>query len=672
MKRNLLLILCGCLAAASLSHALHLPAVYSDHMVLQRGHPVVVTGVGLPGERVVVSLSNGDGQHRAETVANAEGDFRAVLPPLEAGHGYQLEVASGTERVRLTDVAVGDVWICSGQSNMAWSLQQSHGAEAAIRDSANDGLRLFTVERARSAGPMERIPGGPWQVAGPGTVPGFSAVGYYFGHYVQTETGIPVGLIHSSWGGTQVESWTSQSSLLQLEDPERFLQRPVLEPERIPVTSNALEPRLNALLEPVNAARPESERIHVFKRSSNVPIHASNLYNAMIHPLLDFPIRGVIWYQGESNAGRAYEYRTLFPLMIEDWRRQWRVGGFPFYFVQLANYRAGGQQGEDSTWAELREAQAMALALPQTGMAVAIDIGESDDIHPGNKREVGRRLALQALQQTYGHDSLLASGPVLEEVVPEGSALRLRFSAVGEGLVLRDAEDSGFRLASGDGPFQAAQARVDGTTVLVESEAVSRPHYVRYGWADDPSATLFNKAGLPAAPFRTDRRPGLTMGNRYTPDARSPQPGDYFSQERKQAFVEKAEWIPAGSWRIAATGHDGNRPENLFDGDPDSRWSSSGMEERILVDLGERTRVEAIEMAFYMGDNRQTLYRIEASSDLQKWKEWKLGISSGTTSEPEPAAKPEARTRYLLFTFYGNTSNYWNSVSEIRIVPKQS
>jgi sialate O-acetylesterase len=416
-------------------------------------------------------------ESRAEAKADANGRWQAPLDVPAAGGPYEVHIV-GKQLIRLTDVLVGEVWVCSGQSNMQWSVNQSMNPDQEKAAARYPNIRLFTVARLPSETPRDDCQGvgqGGWVACGGETVAGFSAVSYFFGRKLHRELEVPVGLINTSWGGTICEAWTSRATL---ESDDQFA----------------------AIL----------ERSREFK--SGQPNQASVLYNGMIRPLIPLSIRGAIWYQGESNVSRAEQYARLFPSMIRDWRRNWGQGDFPFYFVQLAPYRYRGRDPREC--AELWEAQLKTLAVPQTGMAVTTDIGNISDIHPKNKQEVGRRLALWALANDYGQD-VVYSGPLYRQCTVEGKEIRLQFDHVGEGLVAKDGEAlSHFEIAGSDQQFVPATATIDGDTVLVQCPQVAEPVAVRFAWTDTAEPNLFNKAGLPASPFRTDDFPLVTAGRR--------------------------------------------------------------------------------------------------------------------------------------------------------------
>ncbi len=642
--------------------SLRLSSIFNDHMVLQRDLPLAVWGWARPGLMVAVSLAG----QSASTEANPAGRWRVTLEPLPAGGPYALEVrADRTLSVR--DVLIGEVWLCSGQSNMEWPLCNARDGEAEVAAADYPQIRHVTIPRVPAEQPRDDV-AVQWQRCTPQVAGAFSAVGYFFGRRLHRQLGVPVGLVHSSWGGTVAETWTSRQALLAEptlaglvhtsektprelaeleaqhaaaladwdrqvahEDPgnageaqgfaepghddsawptmdlprywetvkgleidgavwfRRTVELPAdwagrelvlslgaiddfdttyvngqavgatgletpnyyLAPRRYRVpaeltktgratlavrvfdrmgngglyggghplslspaddgqTSLALEGPWRYRIECALTPRPMLPRpaLPILPGQCNSP---AALYNSMIAPLIPLTIRGVIWYQGESNAGRAYEYRTLFPTMIRDWRARWGRD-LPFLFVQLANYQAPPAEPTESAWAELREAQSMTLALPHTAQAVAIDVGEAHDIHPRNKQDVGLRLALAAEAIVYGRDGE-HTGPVYRAMAIEGSRVRLRFDHAA-GLTAQPREGceglAGFAIAGADRRFVWARASIDGDSVVVWSEKVPAPVAVRYGWADNPRCNLYTAAGLPASPFRTDDWPGLT------------------------------------------------------------------------------------------------------------------------------------------------------------------
>jgi sialate O-acetylesterase len=479
-------------------------------MMLQQSLSVAIWGAADPGEAVAVSFRS----ENVSTVADKNGRWLVRLAPQVAGGPHDMIIQAGNT-VLLRDILVGEVWICSGQSNMEWPVSLASNPEKEIAEALPE-VRLFTVKHDVAAAPQSDFTGS-WSPASPDIVKDFSAVGFFFGRELHRHLNVPVGLIDSSWGGTPAESWTTRETLesdLSL-NPILWQWKRVL--ADYPGAQTRYERQLKEWEEISATAKAQGKTPPQKPASPRGPGHSwtpAGLYNAMIAPMTSFAIRGALWYQGESNAApyRAYEYRRLFQAMISDWRKAWNQGPFPFLFVQLANFMERKAAPAESAWAELREAQTMALSLPNTGMAAAIDIGEADDIHPRNKQEVGRRLALAARSVAYG-EKLVYSGPMYRGMIVEGRQIRLRFQHVGQGgLASRDGGKlEGFAIAGRDRKFVWADARIDGETVVVSSAKVQDPVAVRYGWADNPACNLVGKDGLPASPFRTDDWPGTLM-----------------------------------------------------------------------------------------------------------------------------------------------------------------
>lgn len=630
-----------------------LPQVFSDNMVLQRNAPVNVWGWADAGEKITVRFH----KQGKSTKADKEGNWKIILDPETAGGPFELEV-SGRNTILFKGVLVGEVWICSGQSNMEFALRAAMNAKDEIKAANYPEIRELRVAKNTSFVPLKDITAASWKICSPDTAGSFSAVAFFFARKLQETLKVPVGLIHTSWGGSNVETWTSQEALAAHPDfkdmldpgPSDFPDIKRRKRESMLSTINAFEQgdmkaddtgnwknanyndsrwstikapgfwegqglpdldgivwyRKEIVLTEEQAAKggvielamiDDSDESYVngvkvgethdnylalrkypippgvLKAGKNViaikvtdtgvggGIHGeaanmqftagtgfsqslagdwkikvdtasiqyastsgpnaypSLLYNAMIAPVIPYTIKGAIWYQGEANADRAYQYRTTFPLMIRDWRARWKEGDFPFYFVQLSSWDASKQNGlKGSQWAELREAQLKTLSLPNAGMAVTIDIGDAKDIHPTNKQDVGLRLALNALNKTYGVD-LVPNGPVYRSLVVKGKEAILYFTDKGSGLMAKDKYGylKGFTIAGSDQQFKWAKAVISGDTVIVYSDDVNEPVAVRYGWADDAGdANLYNKEGLPASPFRTDNWQGLTESKKYT------------------------------------------------------------------------------------------------------------------------------------------------------------
>lgn len=639
-----------------LNAQLRLPKIFGDSMVLQRNAPLRIWGWASPAESITIQFHN----QNKTVLTDAGGNWEAVLAPEAAGGPYQLRVKGKTD-ITLKGILMGDIWVCSGQSNMEMPLNgwgQVLNYEQEIATANYPSIRLFTVEKDVQGQPVADVKGGTWQTCSPQNIPPFSAVGYFFGRALHQQLKVPIGLINSSWGGTNIESWISYTGFrnepyykelvklaperstaelsavkekilrdyltsVQLDkiDTTGLSQWPAVEYDDakwnsmpVPALWENQQPALKidgfmwlrkeVVIDEADAGKPAALKLAmiddndityvngikvggvigynvprvyninagVLKKGKNIiavrvedtgggggmygePADCSLtldgktialagpwkyrvekilenpgvgpndypaiLYNAMIHPIEKLSVKGAIWYQGENNAGRAVEYRKAMPLLINDWRKCFHQPAMPFYFVQLASYNAGnGNSNQGSTWAELREAQSMAAALPNAGMAVTIDIGDPKDIHPRNKQDVGRRLAALALQRTYGI-RMTASGPVYKTMQVQGNKAVIRFTGIGHGLTVKQPSAttvSGFEVAGADQRFYPAKGTIAGTTVIVSADEVAKPVAVRYAWADDAgNANLFNKEGFPASPFRTDNWKAKTEGVHYTP-----------------------------------------------------------------------------------------------------------------------------------------------------------
>lgn len=641
MKKNVISFLLSILFfvyVPQVSAAVTLPKIFTDNMVLQRNKPVEVWGWANKGDKITV-LFNGQKLH-AKT--GKDGKWSVTLQPMTHGGPFEMTVQSKKENIVLKNILIGDVWLCSGQSNMEWIFRNTSDFSTDVTKSSNASIRLFTVQKDMSYTEEKELAGGQWLECNPQTVPDFSAVGYYFGRKLQQDLDVPIGLINSSWGGTVIQTWMSMDVITQF-DRYKNLPRPQIIPRDTiearnkryqdavandigmtgkwydPATATAgwnevkvpgawertaignedgliwfrkevnipaemagkealinlgpiddrdityvngikagandlySAPRQYRLAKGFKAGKnvivvrvydtggnggfygkPEELYVEVDGKkislagdwsyrpsaltsthqvvSMNPNMFPSLLYDAMINPIIDFAIKGAIWYQGESNAGEAHFYRTLFPAMIKNWREKWGYD-FPFFWVQLANFMSPDQNPAGSDWAELREAQNRTLSLPATGQAVIIDIGEEKDIHPKNKKEVGERLALSALKVAYGKD-IVYSGPVFQSMEIKGNMAILHFTNTGSGMIAKDKYGylKGFAIAGKDQKFYWAKAGISGNDLVVfGGDEVLEPVAVRYAWGNNPDdANLYNKEGLPASPFRTDNWKGVT------------------------------------------------------------------------------------------------------------------------------------------------------------------
>jgi sialate O-acetylesterase len=515
-------------AALTASARIKLHGLFTDNMVLQQGMKVPIWGWADEGEMVTVEFHG----QKVSTFAK-NGKWLVHLDKLRTTGPSELTVvshkgANDSDSVTLKNVAVGEVWIASGQSNMEWPLRASLAPEKVIARSANPMIRLYTVPKTKAAEPQDNV-NASWLECDPNSVSNFSAVAYYFGRNLQWNLGVPIGIIHTSWGGSPVEVWIREQILAA--NPE--WKRDILDAY---ATQLAQAQEAVAQFEREEAEAKRDNKPFT-KRRPSLPWKPCELYNGMIAPLIPYAIKGAIWYQGESNAGRAHQYRTLFPAMINNWRHDWDEGDFTFLEVQLAPFMAIKPEPGESSWAELREAQLLATkTLPKVGMAVITDVGEEKDIHPKNKEVVGDRLALAARHIAY-HQDVVWSGPSFKHLRIRDNEAVLSFDNAGGGLVGKrpvvrtwkegenpdrptltfDTESGiltwplvGFTICGEDHTWLPAEARVEEDKVIVSNVQVSKPIAVRYGWADYPVVNLYNVEGLPASPFRTDDFPLTT------------------------------------------------------------------------------------------------------------------------------------------------------------------
>ncbi len=493
------------LACVALEAEVTLPNIFGDHMVLQREQANPVWGQADAGEEVTVQI---DGQSHTTTAA-ADGTWRVELDPMDASAKPKvLQVSGLNNQVSISDVLVGEVWICSGQSNMQWPLNKTNNGAVEIAAANHSQIRLISVPQVGTQEPQTNFEGA-WERCTPQSASNFSAVGYLFGSRIHSALGVPVGLIDNAWGGSAAEAWVPRN-VLEADDTYTEL----LESWDAKVAAYTDEMHAAKLAEfkawqAAGKPKPYKREPRDFRKGQHRP---ANLFNGVLHPTIGYGIRGVIWYQGESNSGRAYQYRSLFPLMITTWRDLWQQGDFPFYWVQLADFMQEVPEPNDSAWAELREAQTMTLSLPNTGQAVIIDAGEGRDIHPRDKTTVANRLARLALANDYDYE-IEAQSPRYASMQIKGSAVALSFDHVSsQGLYTFDVKHpTGFTIAGEDQVFVHADAKIIGKNkVLVSSASVQNPVAVRYAWANNPIANLKDRSGLPVSPFRTDDWLGIT------------------------------------------------------------------------------------------------------------------------------------------------------------------
>lgn len=498
-------LLIALIPASLVPAVVSVPALFSDNMVLQCDQPVPVWGWADDGETVTVRFRD---QERTATAR--EGRWNVVLAPMAAGGPGKMVVA-GENEITITNVLVGENWVCGGQSNMAWPVSRSANAEEAIAAADHPEIRLFKVPVSAADTPQTDV-AAEWVVCTPESVAAFSAVGYYFGRDLQNHRNVPVGLIQASMGGTNASCWTTRATLANTPELQSILAEYDAAVERYPEARARYEEARAAHEEKLKQAREAGRTLSRQEgrgpREPMGPDHIkrpSALYNAMIAPLQPYAVRGAIWYQGEANAhsaGSAAQYRTLFPAMIQDWRKGWGQKRFPFVFVQLAAY------GDNPAWPLLRDVQTDTLRLPDTGMAVAIDVGNKTDIHPKDKATVGNRLMQSARNAAYGEDVPL-TGPLFHEVEFRDNLAIVSFRNASNGMISSAEPLTGFWIAGPDRKFVPAEAAIGGLNVIVRSDKVANPVAVRYGWQafPEPPCTLYNYEGRPAVPFRTDDFP---------------------------------------------------------------------------------------------------------------------------------------------------------------------
>ncbi len=457
-----------------------LPKIIGSNMVLQRGKPIPIWGWESQSQTNKVTVTfNGKS---VTTTPAADGKWSLKLPIMKAGGPFEMSI-EGSTQIKLKNIMVGEVWLCSGQSNMEWTVRSSNNAKKEIAEGQFPGIRHIKIPHRPSDKPESDVPSKGWEVCSDQTVANFTAVGYFFGKKLHQELNVPIGLIGSNWGGTRIEPWTP---------PEGF--------RMVPALKASITDKLDQL--PVTREVKNKEG----KVTGKSVVHQSPLalYNGMIHPLLPYSIRGAIWYQGESNNGEGMMYYEKMKALILGWRAVWKTPDLPFYFVQLApfNYGAARAGALPLIW----EAQSKALDLPYTGMAVTTDISNVRDIHPRNKQDVGLRLALWALAKDYGKPETVFSGPKYKSMTSNGNKITIRFDHVGGGLISRDGKDlSHFTIAGSDKKFVPAKAKIVAGTIVISANGIDAPLAVRFGWDQTAEPNLANREGLPASPFRTDK-----------------------------------------------------------------------------------------------------------------------------------------------------------------------
>ena len=498
-----------------------LPAIFGDHMILQRDQAVPVWGWADDGEKVTVEFAG----QKLEVTATG-GKWSASLRALKANSTGATFTVSGKNKIELTDVLVGEVWFCSGQSNMEMNVGGSKNAKEEIAAANNPCIRHFKVPHVTSDKPQDEVKTqGGWQLTTPATVGNFTGVGYFFAREIQMELDVPVGLIGDNWGGTRIEPWIPPVGFQQVPALQNIADDlanlPTKSPVMIAETQPVLDEAGKAVLD--KAGKPTTKpvlgpdgkpKIHAALDKEGKPVVNINqqsalaIYNAMVHPLVPYAIRGALWYQGESNNGEGMLYFEKMKALVGGWRTIWKQGDFPFLFVQLAPYRYGKPEALPGIW----EAQTAALSIPNTGMAVITDIATVGNIHPPDKQDVGHRLALWALAKTYGKNVGSYASPLIHTFEVEGDKVRVSFKNAEAGLKSRDGQPlNWFTIAGADKKFVPAKAEIVANAVVVSAPEVGKPVAVRFGWNELAEPNLANTAGLPASPFRTDTWTDATM-----------------------------------------------------------------------------------------------------------------------------------------------------------------
>ena len=510
-------LLLVCLSAATLpaQAELKLPAIFGDNMVLQQKHANPLWGWDKPGTEVTVQF--GSQTHKAK--ADASGKWTVTLNPVPASSTPAVLSIQGSTLRKLANVLVGEVWVCSGQSNMQWSVTQSWDADLEIATAKFPHIRLISVPQVGTQEPQHDFKGS-WQECSPATAGDFSAVGFFYGRLLHQMLGVPVGLIDNAWGGSAAEAWVrrdllaSDARLKSIIDTwvprEKDLssEKARLDHEKAFAAWKAKSDAARAAKQPFAVRAPQGPQQILSGQH-----RPGNLYNGVLLPIIGYGIKGVIWYQGESNAGRAWEYGHLFPFMIDSWRKEWKQGDFPFYWVQLADFKPETAQPGDSDWAELRESQTKTQqAIKNGGQAVIIDLGEANDIHPKNKRDVAERLARIALARDYGFQLPWRSPEFKSASFEKGKAI-VTLDTFGSKLRTVDVNEvKGFAICGADRKWVWARATLQGQNqIVVESPDVPQPTAVRYAWADNPVCNLYSQDGLPVTPFRSDSFPMITQ-----------------------------------------------------------------------------------------------------------------------------------------------------------------
>jgi sialate O-acetylesterase len=497
---TILILVTACSALADV----RLPHIISDNMVLQRDNELPIWGCADPGEKITLEFAGS----KMSVVADDNGSWQTKLPPTKAGGPFVMSI-SGHNFIQIKNILIGDVWLCSGQSNMEWLLNKTTNAAKDIAEANYPQIRILTVPK-KTAGLPRTDADVEWKICKPETIYNFSAVAYFFGRKIHKELNVPIGLINSSWGGSRIEPWTPPEGFdlsEKTKDIATYIQQVNSDYRKtIEKSLDNMQDWLAKTKKAVADNTPLPPELDLPKHQLNNFSQPTGIYNSMIYPFRPFAICGAIWYQGEANVSDGMLYLEKMKALIEGLRKVWGQGNFPFYFVQLAPYR---YKDNPYRLPVIWQAQTAALsAIPNTGMAVTIDlVDDINDIHPRNKKDVGERLALWALAKTYGRNIPVYSGPIYKSMkIEDSNTIRIFFDYTGSGLISRDNTPlTNFEIAGADKNFVKADAVIDNNTVLVRSENVDKPTAVRFAWNEDAQPNLCNKAGLPASSFTTDQ-----------------------------------------------------------------------------------------------------------------------------------------------------------------------
>ncbi|SIS49028.1 sialate O-acetylesterase [Zobellia uliginosa] len=510
MNRNLILIYIFLSSTCLMQGQIKVAHIFGSHMVLQRNQNNPIWGTASVGEKITISFAGSSYQ----TVADKNGDWRVKLDALKAGGPYSLTV-QGKNKITFEDILIGEVWICTGQSNMQWSVENSNDAEIEVLSADYPEIRLFSIPLVGSPEKQSEIKDSTWVACSPKTIPKFSAAGYFFGRKLHKALNVPIGLINASWGASSLETWIPREAIEENYEHPEFLKD---WDWRVSVFTDQMLNDYTKEYKAWEAAGKPGQKMRPPRDIRTAQNRPGNGFNGVINPVIGYGIKGVIWCQGEGNLGRGHQYSKLFPILINSWRKRWKQGDFPFYWIQIASMKEKDTKPTTSSWAQLREGQSKTLSLPNTGEVVSMDLGERNNIHYRNKQTIGNRLARLALDQAYGYD-IEGQTPRYRTMKIKDNKIVISFSHIDKGLYTFNSNTvKGFSIAGVDQKFVWAEATIIGKDkVEVYSDKIEKPVAVRYAWADMPVANLYDKNDLPVACFRTDTWPVSSEDNYLAP-----------------------------------------------------------------------------------------------------------------------------------------------------------